>query len=411
MNFDNGYQAELIRRMTMKTFMSRVGHVLHEEMFDQTLSPVVGEILKRWNRGKTLLSDGQVKQLCQKLNVKLEHTSSGDESFDLDEIERFARFRSMRQALAEAHVEIERGRFEKAFQGIEKSYNHGLIGSEPPQDALHSEVKRLPRRDLVKTGLPSLDGPGGFKGGVGAGEIAVVMAITGGGKSSFLTYLASQALRQGKKVFYATLEVPREDIFRKFQSALTGKEDPSKKEWAAVQKKIKAPLILEGYEPFSMTVADLDRIIPADVGFVVVDYADYLNASGEGGIGNEYQSVGSVYTDMKRLALRRSLKGNCRVWTASQANRSAYSDGADNKDKKKSPLIYLHHFESCIRKGFIADQVITLNQTETERVPNAKTGNSTGILFSAKNRHGPAFMQLPITINWSKCGFVEGSFT
>ena len=409
MNFENGYQLELIQRMSIKSFMGRVGDRLHEEMFDPQLTPIVGEVLKRWRKGKVVLSAGQINQLFRKQGVKPDSTPSGDEKFDLDEIDRFARFRSMRQGLAEAHVELEKGRFDRAFQAVEKSYSTGQIAQEPPQDILKESLAVVYRKGLCPTGLPTLDSERAFKGGVGAGEVAVVLAATSGGKTSFLVHLAGMAALLGKKVFYATLEVPREDIYRKLQSRLTGKEKPSKAEWDKARKKLKGSWWLEGYEPGAVSVDDLTRAIPNNADFIAIDYADYLKPSGgDGSLGGDYQSLGSVYTELKALALKRG----CPLWTASQANREAYGGGeSDPKGKKKSPLIFLHHVEASLKKVMVSDQVISINQTDAEQVPNEKTGNCTALVFVAKNRHGPRFMQIPITVSWAKCGFVEGSFT
>lgn len=406
--FDTGYQLELVSRMSMKTFMSRVGHLLMGSMFDVNLEPLVEDVLKRWRKSKKVLTEGQLRQLCVQHDVKLNGAVAGDAEFDVEEIEKFSRHRSLREALSEAVILNDKMRFDAAEQAVIRG-NKARGPTCLPADVFREDVCDAKRRNLIPTGLPALDSAKTLRGGIGAGEVSVLLAPTSGGKTSMLTYLAGTAARAGKRVYYVTLEVPREDIFRKLQSHITGKEEPSKLEWAKAKKKLKGNFWLEGYEPFSTSVLDLERVIPPSTNLIVVDYADYLRSS-DGSAAQDYSGLGMVYSDLKGLALRRE----CPIWTASQVNRAAYGgdEGGNPKWKKsKETMIFLHHVADSLKKMFICDQAISINQTELEQLPNPDTGNCTATLFVAKNRHGPRFVKVPITINWAKCNFIEGKFS
>ena len=51
----------------------------------------------------------------------------------------------------------------------------------------------------VPTGIPELDKRGILSGGLGRGELGVITAPTGVGKSHFLVNLGAEALTQGKE--------------------------------------------------------------------------------------------------------------------------------------------------------------------------------------------------------------------
>ena len=60
-------------------------------------------------------------------------------------------------------------------------------------------------RDVISTGWPEIDRV--INGGLGNGELSVIIAPTGAGKSFVLVHLGAQALLQGKNVIHYTLEL------------------------------------------------------------------------------------------------------------------------------------------------------------------------------------------------------------
>ena len=78
------------------------------------------------------------------------------------------------------------------------------------------EIRYLPRtRNPITTGWDVVDGT--LRGGLGAGELGVVIAPTGAGKSHVLAHLGASALLEGKNVVHYTLESTRQ---RALQSIL-----------------------------------------------------------------------------------------------------------------------------------------------------------------------------------------------
>ena len=74
-------------------------------------------------------------------------------------------------------------------------------------------------RNPVSTGWDKIDKIS--KGGLGSGELCVVIAPTGAGKSHVLVHLGAQALKQGKNVVHFTLELADTAVARRYDSCLT----------------------------------------------------------------------------------------------------------------------------------------------------------------------------------------------
>ena len=75
-------------------------------------------------------------------------------------------------------------------------------------------------RNPVTTGWHLVDSL--IKGGLGSGELGVVIAPTGAGKSMVLTHLGAQALLQGKTVVHYTLELSDTVVASRYDSCITG---------------------------------------------------------------------------------------------------------------------------------------------------------------------------------------------
>ena len=75
-------------------------------------------------------------------------------------------------------------------------------------------------RNPISTGWKTIDDL--TKGGLGSGELGVVIAPTGAGKSMVLVHLGAQALLEGKTVVHYTLELGPTVIASRYDSCLTG---------------------------------------------------------------------------------------------------------------------------------------------------------------------------------------------
>ena len=81
---------------------------------------------------------------------------------------------------------------------------------------------KLKSRNPITTGWKNIDEVS--KGGLGEGELGVVVAPTGAGKSMVLVHLGAQALKAGKNVLHYTLELGDTVVASRYDSAITGVE-------------------------------------------------------------------------------------------------------------------------------------------------------------------------------------------
>jgi replicative DNA helicase len=397
MHFTDEYQRELLRKMTNRSWMERIGCLLQSGMFEPELEPVVKEVLSTWRSKRFVPSTSQLGQLCARkgIAVPLRGDAGDNFSFDHDEIMRFAKDRVLREQLAKAHLFVDNGKYDKALAVVtEARIRFPRSGMEEAPDILTTRMSVPKRTKLISTGLPLLDDKLG--GGIASEELAAVLAPTSGGKSSFLSFLTAQAVLQGKKVWYATLEVSEADIRGKVQRCLLRTDKIKDVEWVKMGKKLsKTGSRLHVFEtpPHTIGADDLDGLIPEDVDLVVIDYADYLRGPSDQP-GLSYENLGYIYTVLKGMAMRRKIS----VWTASQVNRGAY----------EAEEIYAQHVEASLKKMMICDIAVSINQGRAEQDSDDETGNCVGRLFIAKNRAGPRYVTVDVTINWARTMFMCG---
>lgn len=397
MYFDIDYQRELVVKLTEKQFVSRVHRLIEPQMFDVDLEPVVEEVLEHWRKKERTLTKNQLRQLAARHQVKLPQGRLNGFDFDVQEVERFARYRLMRSALVEATAYAEKGRFDKGIEAVtslRKRFN-SIGNNRMAPDILESSRPTPVRENVISTGIDRLDEA--LQGGVAAGNLAVALAPTSGGKTSFLCWLAATAAEAGKKVYYVTLEVPATEIESKLRARLTGVVRPSRNKWQKTAKALaakKARIRVQEHPPRTVSIDDLDGEIEEDTDLILVDYADYLRPPG-GSAGIDYHDLGAIYANLKRVGLQRKVP----IWTASQVNRAAY--GKTELDSED--------VEASLKKAMVSDQIVSLSQDKWDK-PDKETGNSHLSMWIAKNRFGPRFQPIEVTVNWSLCRFERGLF-
>lgn len=394
--FNEDYQREVLALSTNVLFMEKHSSLIVPEMFDTGYDELAREIKRHWDKSKKPLSWGQLKQLATRAGVSIgkgDLAASRSEGIDTEELTNFARWRVIRDTLANIHVEAQNFKWEKVGGIWEKMWRSLPGGSDRASDCLSDFGDTPQRENLIPTGLVSLDKI--LKGGVAAGNLATVLAPTGGGKSTFLIYLTGTALLQGKSVYYVTLEASKHEIEAKIRGRLTGVENPSKAQWKKTLKGLgDVKCLVAEYSSGEVSPADLGRVLPPDIDLLVVDYADDLRGP-TGDVGLSYENLGSIYVGLKDLSKEKKIS----TWTASQVNRSGY-DGN----------ITLMATEGSMKKCHKSDQILMLQQTSSEKIVDRESGLCQGSIVVGKNRHGESSGDVPVTIHWATSSFREGQF-
>ena len=267
-----------------------------------------------------------------------------------------------------------------SFDEIAKVINDALkLGNDSNfgYDYIQDFEKRfeIKARDPITTGWDEIDGL--LQGGLGNGELGVVIAPTGAGKSMALVHLGTQAMKAGKTVVHYTLELQDTSIGIRYDSCVTGvslSELHSFKEmiYEKVQE-IKGKLIIKEYPTKSATTqtikAHLEKLKQKDikVDMILVDYGDLLKPVIT--TREKRHDLESIYEELRAIAQEQK----CPVWTASQTNRSGLN----------AEVITMEAISEAYSKCFVADFIFSVSRTIDDKI------NDTGRLFVAKNRFGP----------------------
>ena len=242
-------------------------------------------------------------------------------------------------------------------------------------------------RNPVSTGWELIDNIS--KGGLGRGELGVVIAPTGAGKSMALVHLGVHALKLGLNVVHYTLELQDKVVSLRYDSCITGIPLSDVKEckdqvWDGIQD-IPGKLIVKEYPTKSATTNTikhhLEKLKRKDfkIDMVIVDYGDLIrpiNSQREKRIELE-----SIYEELRGLAQ----VFNCSLWTASQTNRSGLN----------AEVITMESISEAFNKCFVADFICTISRTVKDKNTNE------GRMFIAKNRNGPDGLIFPIFMDTS----------
>ena len=169
-----------------------------------------------------------------------------------------------------------------------------------------------------------------MQGGLGGGELGVVVAPAGIGKSWVLSAMGAYAISQGLNVVHYTLELNEAYVGLRYDSIFSGVESQNlkyhKEEVMEKLFNLKGNLTIKYYPTKSCTVntlsAHLKKVVTfgKKVDMVLVDYADIMRDVHKSS--EMRHALGNIYEDLRGLAGELQVP----IWTASQANRSALDE-------------------------------------------------------------------------------------
>ena len=239
-------------------------------------------------------------------------------------------------------------------------------------------------RHPIPMGIPGIDRL--LKGGLAKGEIGVILAPTGVGKTTVLTKIANSAFNLGYNVLQIFFEDNPKIIQRKHFTIWTGIEpDKLALEKEAVMEKVEEikntmpnKLILKKLPSDTVTMNEIKnqiRKMIADgnqVDMVTLDYIDCVVP--ENTKNDEWKAEGSVMRHFEAMCHEMNLVG----WTATQGNRSSIS----------SEVVTTDQMGGSIKKAQVGHVIIsvakTLQQKEMKLATIAITKSrigSDGIVF------------------------------
>jgi len=296
----------------------------------------------------------------------------------------FCKKQKLKEALVKSVELIKSSSFDEVSKVIDEALKLGSDNSLGYEYLADFEKRfELKSRDPVTTGWRHIDEAS--LGGLGKGELGVVVAPTGAGKSMALVHLGAQALILGKNVLHYTLELADTVVASRYDSAITGVELrnlPVFKEKIYDEiKDISGKLIVKEYPTRSASIQTIknhiDKLRRRDFipGLVIVDYGDLIKPESSGKDEKRHQ-LETIYEELRGLAQL----CECPLWTASQTNRSGLN----------AEVITMESISEAFNKCFVADLIFSISRTIEDKNTN------TGRIFIAKNRNGPDGLIYPI---------------
>ena len=251
-------------------------------------------------------------------------------------------------------------------------------------------------RKAISTGYQLLDKQ--FDGGIGKGELAVVMAPTGGGKSQFLVNIAKGALMQGKVVVYVSLELSQKQIAARAGALLSSHKINSLQEKkdqviAAIKhfySKTNSKLIIKQYPTKSIGIstvrAYLNKLKATGIipNMLIIDYIDLLKPGRSSK--EKRNELEQLYESVRQLAGTQNIP----IWSATQTNRSGI----------EAQIIGVGAVSESFGKMFVCDQVLSISRTTDDKIAG------TGKLHIIKNRSGQQGQTFSMLIDTSRSLFL-----
>ena len=395
-----GFQVKVLAAMfTDRLFLQQISDIIRAEYFESDANSwLLDIILTHFREYKTPPSKDVLKvkiteiendilkaTILEQLKDVFRYMESDDLTFVKDEILKFCKNQEIKQAIMDSVSLLKHGNFDEIKSKIDSAMKAGAdtnIGLEYVTDvaARYNEAAR----HTITTGWDVIDDL--MDGGLAPGELGVVMAPAGIGKSWLLINIGANAVKDGKTVIHYTLELNENYVGQRYDSVFTGIPAQNLKNYREdIESKmltLKGDLIVKYFPTKSVGVMGLKAHIEKTImlgkkpDLVIVDYGDLLKVNIKK---DKHEALEDLYEELRGMAGEYEIP----VWTASQAGRSALEEDIIEADK----------IASSYGKVMVADFLMSLSR----KVEDKMSGTGRGHVI--KNRFGPDGITLPCKIN------------
>jgi replicative DNA helicase len=391
-----------------KEFLHGVYDLLNPEEFDNPAHKwIVEETLKYYSKYHTnptpeymsvevkkteneVLKISIVEQLKESLKAV-----NQDQEYVETEFSNFCKNQQIKKALMNSVELLTKGQYDDIRSMIDQALKAGQsrdLGHEYEKDI---ETRyRLEERGAVPTVWPHINDL--LMGGLGSGDLGMVLGSPGGGKSWFLINLGASAVKLGYTVCHYTLELSQDYVGKRYDSIFTGIEfqnihkQENRETIEKLLESLPGKLIIKEFPMGKTTPSSIETHIQkcTTLGIkpdlIIIDYVDLLRSKSKSS--ERKDQIDDVYTSIKGLA--RQIKTP--IWTVSQVNRMGSKDDIIEADK----------IAGSYDKIMIADFAMSLSRKRSDKL------NGTGRIHVIKNRFGADGMTFSAKINTSN-GFID----
>jgi len=408
--FGSEFQIKCISGLVSdRPFMERLADIVEADFFQSDAHKwIVKESVKYFLEYKDLptlnvfkikleqVSNEALKaSIVNNLKVIYQKMNDGDLKFIKEQFLEFCKNQKLKNAINDAVDLLVTGEYEKIKTKVDEALKAGMernLGHSYDEEV--EKRMTLMARNAVPTKWEVIDTI--MDGGLGPGELGVITACAGSGKSWVLSKLGAEAMKQGKNVIHFTLELNENYVGLRYDSCFTGIDFQNIRNNVEVvkQKISEVPGKLKiKYFPIKTVSAhslkshcERIQMLGTKIDMIIVDYADILRPIQSERNSNSYSEAGGIYEELRSIAGELQVP----VWTASQSNRAAMEED----------IIQANNIADSYRKIMTADFVMSLSRKVQDKQSN------TARFHIIKNRFGPDGLTFPAKMN-AGCGQIE----
>lgn len=320
------------------------------------------------------------------LKIVGQHLTDSDFQYVKDKFLEFCKNQTLKKAIVKSVDLLEQKRYEEIKNLVDTAMQAG-IARDFGHDWKKDVEKRLFQKARATIATPWDCITDIMDGGLAAGELGVVAAPSGAGKSWFLAALGAAAMRNGKKVLQFTLELNDAYTGLRYDTLFTHIEPKNLKEnyekIKNIISEISGEIVIKYFATKTVNCNNLYAHVQQMVSsgwtpdLLIVDYGDLLRANRRAEA--RWIELGYIYEDLRALAGELAVP----LWTASQTHRSSIKEDVIEADK----------IAEAYGKVQTADFVMSLSRKLDDKATN------TGRIHIMKNRFGPDGLTFPARVN------------
>ena len=384
----NTFQIQLLNNIiTYKDFSNTIIEVIEPNYFDNQYFKIICQMVKEYyskyehtptfNTLEQLTKSEISSPMAQKSILdtldQVKNVSDEGSIYVQEKSLKFCKQQELQKVMTKAQSIIVKGDFE-SYDKLEEMVRGALQVGEVDKRTTDvffniDEVLDDDYRHPIPIGVPGIDNL--LKGGLAKGEIGVILAPTGVGKSTFTTKIANHAFNLGYNVLQIFFEDNPKIIQRKHFTLWTGihPDDLSEKRKEVTEKvkelqsTRKNKLIMKKLASDTVTMNQIKNQVRKmiaegiKVDMIILDYIDCVVP--DKNLGDEWKSEGSVMRGFEAMCHELDIAG----WTATQGNRNSIS----------SEVVTTDQMGGSIKKAQVGHVIITVAKSLQQKEMNLAT--------------------------------------
>jgi replicative DNA helicase len=346
----NNFQIQLLNQIILdKDFSHSIIDVIEPTYFENKYFKIIIQMIKEYYKkynhtpsfdtleqvAKSELQQEIASKIVLDMIGKIKDAPIDGGDFVQEKALKFCKQEEVIKVMNKAQKIIDGGEFEN-YDAIEGMFREALQVGEKDTSMMNvfsnlDQVLDDDYRHPIPMGIPGIDRL--LKGGLAKGEIGVVLAPTGVGKSTLLTKIANHAFNMGNNVLQIFFEDNPKIIQRKHitlwtkihPDELSVRKEEVFSKVKEIEETMSNKLIMKKLPSDTVTMNQIKnqvRKMIADgikIDMILLDYIDCVVP--DKNLGDEWKSEGSVMRGFEAMCHELNIVG----WTATQGNRNSIS--------------------------------------------------------------------------------------